>query len=74
MDVRDSSSWGRMLQSTLLLAVLMVRAGPHISISFPLLHVIFTSIVTMSAKSSWNACTVLRIFYPRPVSEALTRV
>ena len=29
---------------------------------------------TMSAKSSWNACTVLRILYPRPVSEALTRV
>ena len=29
---------------------------------------------TMSAKSTWNACTVLRIFYPRPVSEALTRV
>ena len=29
---------------------------------------------TMSAKSSWNACTVLRIFYPRPVSEAVTRV
>ena len=29
---------------------------------------------TMSAKSTWNACTVLRIFYPCPVSEALTRV
>ena len=29
---------------------------------------------TMSAKNTWNACTVLRIFYPRPVSEALTRV
>ena len=29
---------------------------------------------TMSAKSTWNACTVLRIFYTRPVSEALTRM
>ena len=35
----------------------------------------FTSFrATMSAKSSWNACTVLRVLYPRPVSEALTRV
>ena len=29
---------------------------------------------TLSAKSSWSACTVLRIFYPRPVSKALTKV
>ena len=29
---------------------------------------------TVSAKSTWNACTVLRIFYPRPVSEAVTRM
>ena len=29
---------------------------------------------TMSAKSAWNACTALKIFYPRPVSEALMRV
>ena len=28
----------------------------------------------MSAKSTWNACTVAGIFYPRPVSEALTRM
>ena len=28
----------------------------------------------MSAKSTWNAYTVLRSFYPRPVSEALTRM
>ena len=28
----------------------------------------------MSAKGTWNAHTVLRIFYPRPVSEALMRI
>ena len=28
----------------------------------------------ISAKSSWNAHTVLRVFYPRPISLSLLRV
>ena len=51
----------------------LVRSAINLA-SLPDISLLEGYLSTMSAKSTWNACTVLRIFYFCPVSEALTRM